>query len=80
MAIDIVDDMPSVSFKAFRRIVSKPAADIRLVGIDRNAVIVVQGDQFAKAENAGERADFVRQTFHETTVSDIHVSVMIDDV
>ena len=55
--------------------VNQPATS----AVDRNAVVVVERDQLAEAQRAGERAGLVRDAFHHAAVADEHVRVVIDD-
>jgi hypothetical protein len=77
MAVDVRDDVPAVGFEALRRVVGEPAFD---VAVDRDAVVVPEGDQLAEAEGAGQRAGFVRDAFHQAAVAEEHVGVVIDDL
>ena len=43
------------------------------------AVVVVERDELAQAERAGERTRFVRDTLHQAAVTQEYVRVMIDD-
>ncbi len=47
--------------------------------IDGNAVVVVDRDELAQAQRAGQRTDFVRDTLHHATVTHEHVGAVIDD-
>ena len=77
VTVDSADDVPAVRFEAGRGVVREPAFDF---AIDGNAVVIVQGDQLVQAQGAGQRAHFVRNTFHQATVADEGVGVVVDDV
>ena len=47
VTIDCADHVPAVGFEALGRIVREPVLDGRLLGIDRNAVVVVYGNELA---------------------------------
>ncbi len=50
------------------------------ITVDRDAVVVVEADELAELERAGKRADFVRYAFHQATVAEEHVGVVVDDL
>ena len=69
--------MPPIGHEALRRVVGEPALGL---SVDRYSVVVVEHDQLAEAEGARQRTRLVRDAFHQATVADEHVGVMIDDV
>ena len=75
--VHVRDHVPAVGLEALRRVVGEPAFD---VAVDRNAVVVVEADQLAEPQRAGQRAGFVRNAFHQAAVAEEHVGVVIDDV
>ena len=77
MSVDTVDHLPAVGAKAFGGRVGEPPADRT---VDGDAVVVVNGDQLAEAEGAGERAHLVRDAFHEAAVADEHIGVVVHHV
>ena len=77
VAVDIANHLPAVGFEALRRVVGEPALDFT---VDGDAVVVVEGDQFAQAQGAGQRADFMGNAFHHAAVAEEHVGVVVDDV
>ncbi|EXI65582.1 MAG: hypothetical protein AW08_03102 [Candidatus Accumulibacter adjunctus] len=76
VAVDVGDHPPAVGREALPAIVGEPAGD---VAIDRNAVVVVDGDQLAEPEGAGERARLVRDALHQAAVADEDVGRVVDD-
>ena len=76
--IDIRDDVPVIPGKALWHVVGVPMLDMALVGVDRDAVVVVQRDELPKAERAGKRARLVRDPFHHAAIAHEHVRVVID--
>ena len=62
--------------EALGRVVREPAGN---VAVDGDTVIVVEGDELAEAECAGERTGFVRDAFHHAAVANEYVCVVIDD-
>ena len=46
VAVDVRHDVPAVRLETPRRVVREPAVDF---AVDRNAVVVVEGDQLAEA-------------------------------
>ncbi len=77
VAVYAAHHVPAVGFKALRGIVGEPAVDMT---VDRDAVVVIEGDQFAQLQGAGKRADFVRDAFHHAAVAHKHIGVVIDDI
>jgi hypothetical protein len=77
MAVDIADHMPAVGLEAGRVVVPEPAVH---VAVDGDAVAVEEGDKLAQSQCAGERTGFMRDTFHQATVTDGDIGKMIDNV
>jgi hypothetical protein len=76
VAVDVGDDVPAVGFKALGGVVGVPVFD---VAVDRDAVVVPEGDQLAELPGAGQRAGFVRDAFHHAAVTHERVGVVVDD-
>ncbi len=76
MAVDVADHLPVVRFETRRGVVGEPAVHF---AVDGNAVVVVEGDQLVQAQGAGQRGDFVGDTFHHAAVAEEHVGVVVDD-
>ncbi len=77
VAVDVRHHVPAVGLEALRRIVGEPAVHF---AVDRDAVVVVEADQLAELQRAGERAGLVRDAFHEAAVAEEHLRVVIDDI
>ena len=77
VALHVADHLPAVGFEALGGVVGEPAVD---VAVDRNVVVVVEGDQLAEAPGAGERAGLVRDAFHQAAVAEEDIGVVVDDV
>ena len=69
--------LPVVGVEALRGVVAKPICNL---AIDRNAVVVIEHDEFAQFEGACERANLVRDALHEAAVAGEHVGVVVDHV
>ena len=80
MTVDVRDHLPAVGLEAAPDVVGVPLADVSLLGIDRDAVVVVDRDQLAEPERAGERAGFVREALHHAAVAHENVGMVVDDV
>ena len=70
-----LDDVPAVG--------AETSGDVVAVGelgvaVDRDVVVVVDGDELAEAEVAGERCGLVRHAFHEAAVAGDHERVVVD--
>ncbi len=70
-----LDDVPSVGPEALGDVV---VVRQRRVAVDRDVVVVVDADQLAEPEMAGERGRLVRDALHEAPVAGDHVRVMVD--
>ena len=66
MPIHIGYHMPAIGLKALRGIVSKPTLDL---SIDRDTIIVVNGDQLTEAQCARQRAGFMGHPFHQAAIA-----------
>ena len=74
--VDVLHHVPAVGFEALRRVFGEPAGGL---AVDGDAVVVVEHDELAELQVAGERGRFVRDAFHEAAVADEAVGVVIDD-
>ena len=77
MTVNAAHDVPAVSFKAFGGIVSEPALNIT---VDRNAVVIIEGNQFTQFQGTGQRTGLVGDPFHHTAVAHKDVGVMINNI
>ena len=77
VAVDIGHDVPAVGGEALGDVFAEPAVHF---AVDGDIVVVVQHNQFAQAQRAGQRAGFVRDAFHQAAVAEKDVGVVIDDV
>ena len=77
MPVDVRDDVPVVALESLGRIVREPTFDL---AVDRDAVVVVEDDEFAEPVRARERAGLVRNALHEAAVAGKHVRVVINDL
>jgi len=68
--------VPAIGLEAPGRVIGEPAAHL---AVDRDAIVVVEHDQLAELERAGERAGLVRDAFHHAAVAGEHPGVVIDD-
>ena len=75
MAVDVGDHVPAVGGKALRRVVGEPAGD---VAVDRDAVVVVNGNQLVQLQGAGQRAHFMADALHQAAVAQEHIGMVVD--
>ena len=68
--------MPAAGVEARDRVVGQ--RDVRRTG-ERNQVVVVEKDQFAELEVAGERKRFLADAFHEVAVAADAIGKVVDD-
>ena len=69
--------LPAVRLKTFHSVVGEPAF---YFAVDGNAVVVVEGNQLAQTQSAGQGAGFVGDTFHHAAVTHEHVGEVIDHI
>ena len=75
VSVDIAQHRPAIGFEAARRVVGEPPLH---VAVDRNAVVVVEGDQLVQLPGAGQRAGLVADAFHQATVAEEDIGSVID--
>ncbi len=76
VAVHVTHHLPAIGFEAGRRVVGEPALGF---AVDRNAVVVIEDDQLAQPERAGQRTGLVRDAFHKTAVAREAPGVMIHE-
>jgi len=76
MPIHPANHLPAVALEALGRIVAKPVRNRAVYG---NAVVVVQHNQARQLQGAGQRADLMRNAFHQAAIAHKGVSVMVDE-
>ena len=68
--------VPAVGVEAGRGVVGEPPPDL---AVDGDVVVVVERDQLAETQRAGERARLVRDPFHQAAVAHEHPGAVVDD-
>ena len=68
--------LPAVCTEARRRVIGVPVLHF---SVDGDAIVVVQDDQLAEPQGAGQRARLVGYTLHQATVADEHVGMVVDN-
>ena len=76
MPVNSAERLPAAGLEAGRDILAEPAGG---VAVDRDPVAVIDHDQLAKPQCAGQRTDLVRYALHEAAVAHKGISVVIDD-
>ena len=71
-----VQHLPSVALEAERGVVAEGEIG---AAVDRDAIVVVEADQFPELEVAGERGCLVRDPLHQIAVAADEIRVMVDD-
>ena len=69
--------IPPVSHKTQSRVVYEPGCDL---AVDRDAVVVVQGDQFVELPCTRQSGSFMADAFHHATVTHEDIGVVIDHI
>ncbi len=75
--IDAIDYLPAVCLESARGIVGKPPADL---AVDRDLIVVIQTDELAEFQRAGERTGFVRYPLHQAAIAEEYPGPVIDDL
>ena len=73
--IDRAHHVPAIRLEAPGRVVNEPG---RHLAVDRDAVVVVEGDQLVELPGTGQRAGLVAHAFHQATVAEEHIGVVVD--
>ena len=76
VAIYGIDHIPATGGKALGGVVDEPRGDLT---VDRDAVVVVQGNQLVQLPGAGQGHGLVADAFHQAAVTQEHVGVVIDN-
>ncbi len=61
MPINTGDDVPAIGFKPFRGVVGEPSFHLSING---DPVVVINGNEFAQAERARQRARLMGDALH----------------
>ena len=77
MTIHRANHLPAIGFKSGRGIIGKPTANRT---INRNAIVIIQTNQLTQPKRAGQRAGFMRNPLHQTTIAGKDVGMMINNV
>src|SRR5688572_22110564 len=77
VSVDRAYHLPAVGLEPLRRVVGEPARDL---AVDRDAVVVVEGDELAEAPGPGKRAGLVRDALHQAAVAEEHPGVVVHDL
>ena len=75
VAVDALDNLPVVGAKTRRGVISEPAL---YFAVDGDAVVIPEGNELTQAQCTGKRAGFVGDSFHQATVAQENVSMVID--
>ncbi|CAI8159462.1 MAG: Uncharacterised protein [Prochlorococcus marinus str. MIT 9215] len=77
VTISNVLHMPAIGFVALQHVLSE--GDV-CAAVDRDVIVVVEGNQLSELEMAGQGAGFGRNTFLITAITHHHIGVVINDV
>ena len=75
VAVDALDHLPAIGLEAARRVVGEPG---RHRAVDRDAVVVPEGDQLVELPGTGQRTGLVADAFHQAAIAEEGVGVMVD--
>ncbi|MNC47835.1 hypothetical protein D3C75_969200 [compost metagenome] len=68
--------VPVISLETFGGVVGKPAFSFAING---NPVVIVETDELAEAESPRQRANFMRNAFHQAAITHKYVGEVVDD-
>ncbi len=79
--VEVVGDF--TEFQHVPAVAAEPGRNVVVIGdlcgaVDRDVVVVVDGDQLAEPEVAGQRGRLVGDALHQAAVAGDHVGVMVD--
>ena len=72
-----LEDLPAVGGEARRCVLCEPAAGL---AVNRDAVVIPEGDEAAELEGSGEGAGLVGDALHQAAVAHEHVGVVVNDL
>lgn len=75
VTVDRPDHPPAVGAKAGGGVITEPVLDC---AVDRNAVVIVERNQFGEFPGSGKRTHFVADAFHQATIANKGIGVMIN--
>ena len=77
VTVDLVHYVPVVGFKAFCRVVGKPAFGLP---VDGDAVVIVEANQLAEPQRARQGADLMGNPLHQAAVTHKYVGIVVDNL
>ena len=75
MPVHAPNHPPAVALKTRRDVLGEP---LRNVAVDGDAVVVIEADQLAQAQGAGQGGHFVGDALHQAAVAHHHPGAVID--
>ena len=75
MSVHAADDAPAVACKARRHVFREPGGHL---AVDGDAVVVVQADQLAQAQSAGQGRRLMGDALHQAAVAHHHPGAVVD--
>ena len=75
MTVHRTDHVPAIGFETTTRIVAHPALDIT---VNRNAVVVVDGDELVEPPHTSQGAALVADALHHAAVAQEHIGTVVD--
>ncbi len=76
VAVDRANHIPAIGDKALGGVVYEPGCDL---AVNRDTVVVIQGNQFAQLPGAGQGRGFVADAFHQAAIAHEHIGVVVDN-
>ena len=77
VTIYTTNHVPAVSFETLRGVIGEPAFN---VAIDRDAVVIVERNQFTQFQRTSQGTYLVRDTFHHAAVAHESIGEVVNDV
>src|SRR5690606_13330940 len=69
--------VPAVAFEAARGVIGKPRINL---AVDGDAAVIVEDNELGQRKRTRQRADLVRDAFHEAAIAYKYVGEVVDDV
>ena len=77
MTIHRAHHLPAIGFKSGSGIIGKPTGNRT---INRDAIVIIQTNELAQTKGTSQRAGFMRNPLHQTTIARKDVGMMINNV
>ena len=77
MPVYVRNNVPAICFKTSRGVICKPSV---CLAVDRYSVVIIDTDELGEPKRTRKRGCFMRNTFHQATITDEDVSKVINNI